>query len=106
LPPTYLGFRHFAQNPFYLAYGQLYKVPDSEREHTIFHVQDEDADKDSPICFPKGGHNYYNGRSFERTRNRILWLERWMGQEDSSSWQEKYRAKVAKGERPKRLWDH
>ncbi|KAF5386473.1 hypothetical protein D9757_005928 [Collybiopsis confluens] len=71
LPPLFLGYRHFTQKPLYYDHNRLYHIPSSEFEHTLFHV---DADKS--IQYPRGGHNYYNGRDQEALLRRLGWLEK------------------------------
>jgi len=74
LPPAFLGYRHFCKEPLYTVCGQLYKTPASECEQALFYTKsDEDKDGEARI-FPKGGHNYYNGRDLERFSRRIGWL--------------------------------
>jgi hypothetical protein len=34
-----LGYRHFAQQPLYTVNGKTYRVPESERECGLFHVE-------------------------------------------------------------------
>ncbi|XP_006463229.1 hypothetical protein AGABI2DRAFT_120054 [Agaricus bisporus var. bisporus H97] len=39
LPPIFFGFRHFAQQPLYTVKGKTFRVPQSERECGLFHVE-------------------------------------------------------------------
>jgi len=89
LPPAFLGYRHFCKEPFYTVCGQLYQTPTSECEHSLFHIQRELDD--SEIClFPKGGHNYYNGRDLERFARRVDWLDK--AKPMKAGWEERYTA--------------
>ncbi|KIK68718.1 hypothetical protein GYMLUDRAFT_153740 [Collybiopsis luxurians FD-317 M1] len=72
LPPLFFGYRHFTRSPLYYDHNHLYHVPPSESEHTLFHV--DGASKS--IEYPRGGHNYYNGRDQERLLRRLGWLEK------------------------------
>ena len=65
LPPARLGYRHFSQQPIFALDGKLYEVPSTECEHAMFHVQMQNNSEGSCSLFPKGGHNYYNGRNLE-----------------------------------------
>ncbi len=74
LPPARLGYRHCSQQPIYAVDGKMYKVPTTECEHTLFHVHAVTNNEATKWLFPKGGHNYYNGRNVEHLMNRIAWL--------------------------------
>lgn len=79
----------------YLARGRLYQIPDNESEHTLFEVSlRTTSDSTSGLDFPRGGHNYYNGRDFERFARRIAWLAR--AKPEESGWEGRYRASVCK----------
>lgn len=95
LPPFRLGYRHFARAPFYLYRGQLFRVPAGEAEHTLFDVEQSDAEREPR--HPRGGHNYYNNRSMERGAMRLQWLDKAMS--EGEGWETRYRAAVAKNER-------
>ncbi|KIY71656.1 alpha/beta-hydrolase [Cylindrobasidium torrendii FP15055 ss-10] len=88
LPMRTLGFRHFAERPYYLLHGQLYSVPASECEFALFRA-DPPPSPDKPVDFPRGGHNYYNGRDMEQVARRLIWLDKAMG--GKTDWVEKYR---------------
>ncbi|KAJ7226131.1 Alpha/Beta hydrolase protein [Mycena pura] len=96
LPPLILGYRHYAQAPFYLVHGRLYQVPADLCEYALFHVT-SDADDEKPPAHPRGGHNYYNNRDMERFRRRNLWLDKAM--KKGGDWKDLYGAKVAKHDR-------
>ncbi|KAG6841502.1 hypothetical protein C0991_010360 [Blastosporella zonata] len=76
LPPLQLGYRHFSADPLYLDKTRLYRVPQSECEHALFKIAPPAPDGKDIGKFPKGGHNYYNGRDFERLARRIKWLHK------------------------------
>ncbi|KAL1746048.1 Alpha/Beta hydrolase protein, partial [Schizophyllum fasciatum] len=85
LPPLAMGFCHFTRTPFYLADDHLYRVPEREAECTLFDVQERAAD----ATYPKGGHNYYNGRPIERFFRRVNWLEK--AKPGVEGWEGRYR---------------
>ncbi|THV04776.1 alpha/beta-hydrolase [Dendrothele bispora CBS 962.96] len=91
LPPLSLGFRHFTQEPLYFVHGKLYCVPASESEHTLFHVEDDNAS--GPPEHPRGGHNYYNKRDQEKTIRRMDWLDETLGKGPTDKWEELYNKK-------------
>jgi len=86
LPPTWLGYRHFCQEPIYTVGGKLYRTPSTECEHALFHVVSSD-DASVPL-FPKGGHNYYNGRDLEKFSRQISWLDR--AAPEKEGWEDRY----------------
>ncbi len=93
LPPRSFGYRHFTEKPFYLIHGRLYKVPPSESEFSLF-LADPAPTNDQPIQYPRGGHNYYNGRNMERVLTRLQWLQKAMlGQDD---WVNRYKKRASK----------
>ncbi|KAJ6478744.1 Alpha/Beta hydrolase protein [Mycena vitilis] len=94
MPPLAFGYRHFAQSPFYFIHGRLYQVPPPSREYALFHLTPDLEDEKNVPDYPRGGHNYYNGRDMEKFARRIMWLEEAMKKE--GDWKERYRAKVAK----------
>ena len=87
LPPLSFGYRHFTETPLYLIHGRLYNVPPSESEFSLFFA-DPGPSPDQPIDYPKGGHNYYNGRDMERVLRRLRWLDKAMG--GRSDWVKHY----------------
>lgn len=88
LPPAFFGYRHFCAEPFYTFCGHVYQTPASECEHSLFHIkQDNETEADFQL-FPKGGHNYYNGRDLERFARRINWLCRASPTEEG--WEDRY----------------
>ncbi|KAF8155574.1 Alpha/Beta hydrolase protein [Crassisporium funariophilum] len=92
LPPARLGYRHFCKEPIYTVGGKLYRTPATESEHALFHVLSDSNDGDqsfTPI-FPRGGHNYYNGRDLERFARRIAWLDR--AKPTEQGWEDRYTA--------------
>lgn len=89
LPPAFMGYRHFCPTPIYTVGGKLYQTPASECEHALFHVASDEENKEKIFLFPKGGHNYYNGRDLERFSRRINWLDKARPME--SGWDERYR---------------
>ncbi|KAJ3512710.1 hypothetical protein NLJ89_g3362 [Agrocybe chaxingu] len=88
LPPAFLGYRHFCEQPIYTAGGKLYQTPPTEAEHASFHVRSDGLDEGQEYLFPKGGHNYYNGRDLERFARRINWLDKSNPSEDG--WEARY----------------
>ncbi|KAF5310571.1 hypothetical protein D9619_008193 [Psilocybe cf. subviscida] len=90
LPPARMGFRHFCTEPIYTVGGRLYKTPPTESEHALFRVQASEK----VSLFPKGGHNYYNGRDLERFTRRISWLASSRPFDDG--WEERYRKECQK----------
>ncbi|CAA7264420.1 unnamed protein product [Cyclocybe aegerita] len=76
LPPAFLGYRHFCAQPIFTVCGKLYQTPATESEHALFHVHSDGIDEGQEYLFPKGGHNYYNGRDLERFTRRINWLDK------------------------------
>lgn len=100
LPSHKRGYRHFSHTPLFLYQGQLFHIPPSESERTLFTVAAAGDDTAYMAIHPRGGHTYYNNRSMERVTLRMQWLEKVMnGGED---WEEKYRAMVARHERTRR----
>jgi hypothetical protein len=47
-----------------------------------------------PSVFPRGGHNYYNGRELEKLVRRITWLEK--ARFPEPGWEDRYQAIVKK----------
>lgn len=96
LPPSYVGYRHLCRSPIYLVKDRLYRVPESEMEHALFHTTADDATEPmrSPQ-FPLGGHNYYNGRDMEKLTRRMEWVSKMMaGNTSWDQWEDLYRRKV------------
>ncbi|KAF8068975.1 Alpha/Beta hydrolase protein [Lyophyllum atratum] len=94
LPPSQLGYQHFAKEPMYLDRTRLYHVPASESEHALFTAAPPGPDDQETLEFPRGGHNYYNGRDFERLGRRIKWL--YKANTDKSGWEERYRERFSR----------
>ncbi|KAF8966632.1 Alpha/Beta hydrolase protein [Flammula alnicola] len=88
LPPAQLGYRHFCKEPIYTVGGKLYRTPSTESERSLFRVESNSDDDQSFSLFPKGGHNYYNGRDLERFSRRIGWLDKAMPNEEG--WEARY----------------
>jgi hypothetical protein len=68
LPPTFLGYTHFSEYPYYSFGGHLYRIPSSENEYTCFKVE---SPENEPVLFARGGHNYYGARDIERLQRRM-----------------------------------
>ncbi|KAJ3526776.1 hypothetical protein NMY22_g10033 [Coprinellus aureogranulatus] len=76
VPPYSLGYAHFCSKPLYAFQRKLYQVPDGQSESSLFRVQPQQTATDGPQSqsdaqtntFPRGGHNYYNGRDLEGFR--------------------------------------
>ena len=68
-PPASWGYRHFCRVPLYSAGGRLYRPPAPNESQVMFFPPEEKM-----RIFPRGGHNYYNGRDLELLRRRIGWL--------------------------------
>ncbi|KAG5634763.1 hypothetical protein H0H81_000857, partial [Sphagnurus paluster] len=94
LPPLQLGYRHFAKESLYLDRTRLYHIPASESEHSIFSVAPSTEASSPSVNFPRGGHNYYNGRDFERLCRRIWWLANAVPDDDG--WEDRYRKRLSK----------
>ncbi|KAF9528622.1 Alpha/Beta hydrolase protein, partial [Crepidotus variabilis] len=88
LPPFTIGYRHFCLEPIYTIEGKLFRTPASDCEHALFHVQSELQTMENLRVFPKGGHNYYNGRDLERFARRINWLDKSKPSEEG--WEDRY----------------
>ena len=76
----------------------MYHIPSSEREHSLFHVDQSDQGDfgNGPVNitrWPKGGHNYYGGRDLEGFRRRTSWLQK-SGIGTDDKWADKYIALV------------
>jgi len=69
----------------YTVGGKLYRTPSTECEHSLFRVVHSDT---GVPLFPKGGHNYYNGRDLERFSRRISWLDR--AAPEKEGWEDRY----------------
>ncbi|KAG6901985.1 hypothetical protein C0995_005944 [Termitomyces sp. Mi166 len=95
LLPSILGYQSFAIKPFYLdktpvPYAcsiRLFHAPSSECEHALFKTANS-KDEGGVIRFIKGGHDYYNGRDFERPRH-LEWLDK--SHITRSGWKERHR---------------
>ncbi|KAJ3535613.1 hypothetical protein NMY22_g6405 [Coprinellus aureogranulatus] len=90
---------HFASlQPIYATGGDLYYIPSSEKERSLFHV-DEDSDSTpeaKSVRFPRGGHNYYGGRELERLHRRLVWLEKSGFFDNVDEWEDRYLSKAQK----------
>ncbi|KIY48785.1 alpha/beta-hydrolase [Fistulina hepatica ATCC 64428] len=84
LPPLFFGFRHFTRTPFYLSSDHVFCIPSCESECALFEVNIEDH---APM-YPRGGHNYYNGRDFEGLNRRLARLEK--SRFKSDGWIQRY----------------
>ncbi|KAG8810047.1 hypothetical protein FRC17_003122 [Serendipita sp. 399] len=73
VPPTRFGYVHLCLRPFYLYHGKMYSIPQEEREHSLFLVEETTAQGAAarPPLYPKGGHNYYGARDMERLQRRM-----------------------------------
>ncbi|KDR80354.1 hypothetical protein GALMADRAFT_223234 [Galerina marginata CBS 339.88] len=94
LPPARFGYRHFCLEPLYTSGGKIYHTPSTESEHALFRVISNNSSDDIAFLFPKGGHNYYNGRDLEKFTRRITWLDRAMPKDDG--WEDRYMAILMK----------
>ncbi|KAL6300014.1 Alpha/Beta hydrolase protein [Sparassis latifolia] len=94
IPTESLGYRHLARIPLYLYHGRLFYIPNSEREHGDFTVSTEALDQTRPPDHPRGGHQYYNCRSFEKVVLRMFWLNKMM-KAHPEGWQQAYLAQIA-----------
>ena len=80
---------------------RLYRIPESESEHALFNVAEDKPDGEPhPPQFPRGGHNYYNGRDMEKFSRRMEWVSKMMS--GGTDWEELYRRQVIKYERRNR----
>ncbi|EIN13723.1 alpha/beta-hydrolase [Punctularia strigosozonata HHB-11173 SS5] len=95
LPPERFGYKHFCQTPLYLAFGRMYHVPISECEYSSMSVAESELDSDE-VPFPRGGHNYYNGRNMERLARRMDMLA--VEMTNGPGWEDRYRTKMMKSE--------
>jgi hypothetical protein len=68
LPPTFLGYAHFSEHPYYSYGGHLYIIPPAEGEYTNFKVSPPDEEV---VLYSRGGHNYYGARDMERLQRRL-----------------------------------
>ena len=80
----------------YLNRGQLYHVPPEASEDALFTVLPSPPE-DRPCDFPRGGHNYYNGRDHERFFRRTEWL--FQAKFPEEGWKDRYRKFFAKNQR-------
>lgn len=93
IPPTSLGYRHFCREPLFTYDAKVYRVPVSEREHALFDLPR--AEDDAPAMYPRGGHNYYNGRSLENVFRRLQFLEKILdGGSAAGAWEDRYLRRV------------
>ena len=99
MPPNFLGYRHFAQSPFYFYHSALYQIPQSEIEHSKFQVDSSGVPAPSEGAapdFPLGGHNYYGGRDMEKLQRTMRWaVDVGLGRTDNDEiWKEAFLKKV------------
>ena len=75
----------------------LYVIPEGFKEFSLFYVESPEGTSDEALSdpdpqanrFPKGGHNYYNGRDlegFRRTTDRLASA----GFPGGQDWREKF----------------
>ncbi|KAF8652408.1 hypothetical protein AX16_004436 [Volvariella volvacea WC 439] len=91
LPPTYLGYSHFATQSLYFDKGMLFTTPASENEHALFSVSIEPP---TLSRHPLGGHNYYNNRDMEQFLRRLSWLVKVDYQQQG--WEDRYKEYASK----------
>lgn len=91
MPNSFLGYRHLAEDVFYLYHGKLYYIPPSEREHTIFTVTKSTSDPAPAVTpdYPLGGHNYYGGRDMEKLQ-RLMRVITEMGLGRTDDWEDAF----------------
>lgn len=97
LPPNLVGYRHFCATPFYLYHSRLYRVPESESEHSKFNVDTTGVpETQGAPDYPLGGHNYYGGRDMEKFQRTMRWaMDGGLGKTDAENrWAEAFLAKV------------
>ncbi|KIY72671.1 alpha/beta-hydrolase [Cylindrobasidium torrendii FP15055 ss-10] len=82
LPPYFLGYRHFTPNCFWYAHGNLYSIPPSECEVSLFKF----PPSEHPLLHRKGGHNYYNKHDMEKVLRRLKLVDVKL-----HDWKDKYR---------------
>ncbi|KAL6309995.1 Alpha/Beta hydrolase protein [Sparassis latifolia] len=98
LPPSIFGYAHLARTALYFYHGQLFHTPVSQREHGVFNVAGDALDPARVPEHPRGGHNYYNGRDWEKIIRRMRWLKQVM-ETGSGEWEKGYISQVAQAER-------
>lgn len=92
VPPTVLGYTHFAQEPYFFVNNRLYKIPPSEFEWAVFKVKHgENAPENR---HPKGGHNYYNSRDMEKLLREMKSLD--LSTTGPQGWEARYRQRLQK----------
>ncbi|TFK57277.1 alpha/beta-hydrolase [Heliocybe sulcata] len=74
LPPYKLGYRHVTKSQLYSVGGRLYHIPPSECEHGLFDISEDAKAAGTAVLYPRGGHNYYSERDWERIMRRLAWL--------------------------------
>lgn len=89
-PPASWGYRHFSRAPLYSAGGRLYRPPAPNESQVMFFPPE-----DKMRIFPRGGHNYYNGRDLELLRRRIGWLT--SADIEKPGWESRYEAQARRG---------
>ena len=104
LPPASFGFHHFDDQPFYLYEGTLYQIPSSEKEHSMFEVEESSLTEEQvvPPDFPLGGHNYYGGRDMEKLQRLMRWATE-LGLGKNETWKEAFARKIQKEDERWRL---
>ncbi|KAG8953282.1 hypothetical protein FRC04_002692 [Tulasnella sp. 424] len=99
MPSTVLGYRHFADNPYFLFRGRLYQIPLSEKEAVNFDVDPPTVAQEGsvvPAEFPLGGHNYY-GRDMEKLQRQMKWATE-VGLGSSENWRDALLQKIKEDE--------
>ncbi|KZT39841.1 alpha/beta-hydrolase [Sistotremastrum suecicum HHB10207 ss-3] len=96
LPPAFLGYVHVCTNPYFLCEGQIYCVPPSECEHTVFTVAKDENSNTGPSIFPRGGHNYYV-QDLEKLGRCMEWID--VVSSGEAGWEERYKKKKAQWEK-------
>ncbi|KAH9946636.1 alpha/beta-hydrolase [Amylocystis lapponica] len=95
VPPTSLGYKHLTRTPLYYYHGRLFHVPATESEHGVFTFSEGALDATKIPDYPRGGHNYYNGRDWEKVVRRIFWLNEIL-EKHGNGWEDEYIAYLAK----------
>ncbi|KAF9533748.1 Alpha/Beta hydrolase protein [Crepidotus variabilis] len=90
VPPVIMGYQHFCEEPFYSAYGRLYRVPTADSEYATFRFKD--GENQNRTLFPQGSHNYYNSRDLEGFRRKLDWLVE--AKFPEPGWEDHYRDKL------------
>ena len=96
LPLMKTGYVHHTTSPLFLRNDRLFRIPDGEKECGSFDIPPIEGAP--PPIYPKGGHNYYNGRELEKLARRVDALSRLMRDEDDL-WVESYVQEVTQVEK-------